>query len=548
VELNERSRAADLLHSCIGALATMEDDWSFAKAFANIGYAAAASGEHTAISRLEEQVARASQRSTQLTCWPALASALAARKSFEPAQRLLDRVLELVMDSEEDDHDVKSSLGAIADVCVQLSDVRSLQKLTEWALRASKYYQPELLQALLPPLARSGDRGTVDLVLRTFSWNRWAQRSIVLAAGAAALLQLGDSDAALSATREALEAFFKERDGAVTPGVLRHLIPVLVATGFGEGLVQISQMSAEKWPYGREWGPGVRMLLPALAALDLDEIRPRPYELFVKETGYVDQVQIDLAELHAKRGPLDKAIAAADQARSPRARAEAHLRIARALAGSGDFVRAQERLSAAVSRFPAIRGDDLLIAEMATLAARIEASPRVCWMLKQTFLRAMDQDVIDVDIGLYRNAARSAAILDDRPILDRVKAVPSVPRRPEVRAATTAALMLAFAEAGRFEESDRLKDIVHREVDDIGDVTQRSFPLLDLTQALALGGRSEDARKCMILALDCARHAGRQTFVEILSKGARVLLKNASAEAIVTAVIDVGGLWDSSTE
>ena len=170
---------------------------------------------------------------------------------------------------------------------------------------------------LLPAVAATGDRETIDLALGRFIWNRWTQRSLVLAVGTSALLKLGDPQAAKTMAREALEAFLQVTDGSVTPNVLPHLIPVLVAVGDGDGLVRLSEMPVRKWPYAREWGPGVRLLLPALARLGLDDVRPRPYQTFLREKSYFDQSQVDLAAVYAERGLYDRAVAAADEARAP---------------------------------------------------------------------------------------------------------------------------------------------------------------------------------------------------------------------------------------
>ena len=239
----------------------------------------------------------------------------------------------------------------------------------------------------------------------------------------------------------------------------------------------------------------------------------------------------------------DRAVAAADEARSPKARVKAHVRVAEVMADAGDSERARERLMAALSRFPAIRGDELLVAEMASLATKIGASPRVCWFLKQTFLRVTEADVVSVNVSQYRNASRAAAILNDSSILKRMMAVVSAARLPNTKASTGAALALALAESNRHEDLDTLKSIVHREVQDIGDVARRVGPLLDLAQAVALHGRPEDAKACVVQALDCARHSGRSSFLDVLAKAAPILLRNASAVDIATAIVDVGALW-----
>jgi tetratricopeptide (TPR) repeat protein len=492
------------------------DGWYFGNAFASVVRAAALIGDETTLRRLKEQAVRTTKKSTQFKCRSALAAAFAVRRSLGEARSLLAAALEAVLAAGPGDYDVREQLGTIADSFVLLKDESSLHLLLDFVLGADKHLQPRLLQELLPALAKAGKKAVIETALASFTWAQSAQRSRVLSAGAAALLKLGDASAAFAAAGEALEAFLQERDGAVTPDVLPQLIPVLVATNHGAGLVRLSEMGAAKWPYRREWGPGVRLLLPALAALGLDDVRPRPYEVFKSEQSFVDPAQADLAEVYAKRGLLDKAIAAADTARSPKSRAEGHLRIARVMADSGDFSGAERRLAAALSRFPAIRGDAVLIAEMALLATRIGASHRVCWTLKQTFLRSTDIDVVNIDINLYRNAARAAAQIGDASLMQRVVTTASV----------------------------RFKDIVHRAAQDTGDVTQRAGPLFDLARALSMGGRSTEAKQFMIQALDCARHAGRQVFLDMLCQAAPILLVDASAADLGKVIIDVAGFWD----
>jgi tetratricopeptide (TPR) repeat protein len=544
VELNERTRALALIDACASALQTMaDDDWKFGKAFANVVAAAGSIDDDRALERLSSEVSRVTEKTTQLTCWAALALGWGRGKSKAEAKKLLARALDVVLASEQGSRDVRESLGAIATGFGQLNDHVSLATLCEWALGGSKYEQPKLLRAILPAIAASGDRATIDLALGRFSWDRWAERSLMLAVGSSALLKLGDLQAAKTKACEALEAFLQEGDGSATPNVLPYLIPALVAVGDGNGLVQLSKMPASKWPYAREWGPGVRLLLPALARLGLDDVRPRPYQPFLSEKSYFDKSQVDLAAIYAERGLYDRAVAAADEPRSPKARAEAHVRIAEVMADSGDSERAKERLMAALSRFPAIRSDALLIAEMASLAAKIGVSPRACWILKQTFLSVTEADVVIVDVAQYRNASRAAARIGDSSILKRMMAVISASRIPNTKAATGAALALALAESNRHEDLDTLKSIVHREVQDIGDVAQRVGPLLDLAQAVALHGRPEDAKACVVQALDCARHSGRSSFLDVLAKAAPILLRDASAADIATAIVDVGALW-----
>lgn len=544
VELNERTNAVALLDACASALQSMaHDDWEFGKAFANVAAAAGSIGDDRALERLSKEVSRATEKATQLTCWVALAAARAKGKSMAEAKQLLGRALDVVLASEQGSRDVQGCLRAIATGFGELNDRRSLAALCEWALGGSKYEQSELLRALLPAVAATGDRETIDLALGRFIWNRWTQRSLVLAVGTSALLKLGDPQAAKTMAREALEAFLQVTDGSVTPNVLPHLIPVLVAVGDGDGLVRLSEMPVRKWPYAREWGPGVRLLLPALARLGLDDVRPRPYQTFLREKSYFDQSQVDLAAVYAERGLYDRAVAAADEARAPKARAEAHVRVAEVMADSGDSERARDRFMAALSRFPAIRSDALLIAKMASLATKIGASPRACWILKQTFLSVTGADVVIVDVPQYRNASRAAARIGDSSILKRMMAVVSAARLPNTKAATAAALALALAESNRHKDLDTLQGLVHREVKDIGDVVQRVGPLLDLAQALALHGRPEDARACIVQALDCARHSGRSSFLDVLAKAAPILLRDASAADIATAIVDVGALW-----
>ena len=302
VELNERTRALAMLDACASALETMEADWSFGKCFSSVAAAAGAIGDHRALERLSKEVSRVTEKATQLTCWAALALARAKRNSAAEAKELLDRALKVVLAVEQDSQDVREPLGIIATGFGELNDRRSLATLCEWALGGSKYEQPKLLQILLPAIAATGDRGTVNLALGRFVWNSWTQRSLVLAVGASALLKLGDPQAAKTMAREALEAFLQEGDGARTPNVLPHLIPVLVSVSDRDGLVQLSEMPSRKWPHTREWGPSVRLLLPALARLGLDDVRPRPYQAFLREKSYFDQSQVNLAAAYAERG------------------------------------------------------------------------------------------------------------------------------------------------------------------------------------------------------------------------------------------------------
>ncbi len=545
VQLEERPKAVDLTRALVAAVSTMDpEDWNFGRALTVVAHAACSVGDDLSLRRLKELALRPLAPATQLTCRTALASAFAQRHSIGEARNLLAPVLEAMLSFGPDDYKATDHIGPVASAFAHLKDVDSLRRLCHWALSGNKYQQPPRLEAVIPALALLGDKATIEAALTTFLWDRWSQRSRVLAAGSAALLQIGDTEAAGLRAREAVEAFLKNQDGAVTPDVLPHLIPVVVATGYKEGLVQISQMSADKWPYRREWGPGVRLLLPALAALGLDDVQPRPYKVFLSETSFVDEAKVDLAQVYAERGLVDRAVTTADEARSPAARARAHVRIASVMANAGNVSRARERLLAALSRFPAIRGDAVLVADMALLATRIGANPSVSWTLKQTFLRSTDIDVVSIDVETYRNAARAAARLEDDGLLRRATAVAAVARSPVTRAAAGAAVMLALAEAGRHEDSDKLKDIVHRDVQDVGDVTQRASPLLDMAQASALSGRAEEARGFVAQALDCTRHSGRQRLLEAVSAAASIVVRDDSAVDIGRAIVDVDSFWN----
>jgi tetratricopeptide (TPR) repeat protein len=545
VQLEERPKAIDLTRALVAAAGTMDPEgWDFARTLEDVARAAYVVGDDASLRRLKELALRPRNQSAQLKGRAAVASALAQRKSISEARNLLAPALEMMLSFGPDEYKANDYVEPIANALAHLKDLDSLRALHNWVRSANKYYQPRRVEALIPALARLGDKTTIEAALTNLVWDRRWQHSCALAAGAAALLQLGDADAATIKAREAVDAFLEETDGAVTPNVLPHLIPVLVATGHKEGLLQISQMTADKWPYRREYGPGVRLLLPALAAVGLDDVQPRPYKVFVSETSLVDEAKVDLAEVYAKRGLLDRAIAAAEEVRSPAARARAHVRIADVMARAGNTSSARERLLAALSRFPAVRGDGVLVAEMALLAIRIEINPSVPWMLKQTFLRATDIDVVSIDVASFRNAARAAARITDDALLKRVKAIVSVARSPVTRAAAGAAVMLALAETGRHDESSSLRDLVYRDVQDVGDVTLRVNPLLDMALASARLGRADEASRLVAQALDCARHSGRQTFLEVLSAAASIVVRDSSAVDIGRAIVEVDAFWD----
>jgi tetratricopeptide (TPR) repeat protein len=522
------------------------DTWQFSSSFPKVTLTAARIADDSALERLRAMAATLEGPQTQFACWSALSLALAERGRIQEATQFATPALALApaLELGRDWFCLRDHLPWLADALARTSNSAGLQRLREWILTLNPYYRGELFQALLPALGRLSDKAAIAEILASSHELRASDRSILFAAVSSMLLDAGDRDGAAQAARDALTAFEEERDGSVTPDVLPRLVPALVAIGDKDGLMGLLKMPGDKWPYPREWVPGLRLLLPALAKLGVDDPDPKGLEALIGHGSAFGEAQCDIAEAQARRGLFDQAAATAAHIHPAHCRAEAYFRLARVLAERGDSTAAEEQLLAAASNFPAIHQDTLLLGEMAVLAAEIGAAPRLRQGLKRAFLRAAEVNLVAIDADIFTSAVRPLARIGDEAALSQAAAVVDATRDLLAKARSGAALLLALAEAGRFAHIEERRKHTAQAIEQLVDITHKAVPLCHMAKALALYGRHEDAREAFLLALNAARHAGREAFFSLLQEGAGIACGLSTAAAqVADAIRAADSLW-----
>ncbi|MEO8123062.1 MAG: hypothetical protein ABI633_03355, partial [Burkholderiales bacterium] len=404
------------------------------------------------------------------------------------------------------------------------------------------------MKDLMPALALAGDVpgirrivAAVDQAATQHEWVRAFQRSVLWAAASTALYATGHADEARAAGSTALQAFEEERDGSVTPNVLPVLVPPLVQAGDRDGLLRLLHMPADRWPYQREWAPGLRLLLPALAELGVDNPRPEALErLATRATTAHAEAQCDIARALARRGETERAAATAAAIGAPLHRARAHLRIAQLLEQRGDIDGARRMLDHAAAGLPAVRADLDLMGELAAFAARIGARTRLRDELTAAFLQSARLEMLTLSADIFAHALPGLAARGETTPLERALALVEATGPAEPRARCAAALALACARAGRAAVRDRSARCARQALAGIVDPAARAVPLRDLAITSLVAGSRDQALGAFLQALAAARLGGRLAVLDVVQGASDVACEFGVAPQALAAIVYEG--------
>lgn len=374
---------------------------------------------------------------------------------------------------------LQDDLPLLAHALAEVGDTEGLYWLCDWATTSHARHNAEALSRLLPAFSKLQDEtGLVSTLQKFVDCLLGNAAPCFLPAGAAQAYQVLDDGKALRRmAREALADFDKVRDGSKTPHLPKPLVPVLVAARDKNALMQLLKSPREKWPYEHEWGPGLELILPALAELGVDEPDFHPgLKRAIKNTGKRwSDIQRAIAHAQAKRGDVGKAFSTANDIQHLKQRAQAYCGIARNLLETGARKQAAAAFDKAIELSPAILSETLLLGDMALVATALKAPKRVQSGLHMAFLSGVTEDFVSIrDFDKFATAARVLCRIGSDEGIRSAEAVLEKTTSVLARAECGAALAIASAQTGKKEQSLALAAETRKRVEALVDPQQRA--------------------------------------------------------------------------
>jgi hypothetical protein len=559
--LGDRGRARELSDAAVAAVELLgPGDWNLRAAFHAAALSAAALGDDAAVRRLAARAQRESPP-VSATLDAAVASALLLLKQDAAARVHLDRAFDVMLQT-RDSYWARTLLREVAPLLARIGNGGDLARLAEWSptLRHRSDSDPYL--SLVDAYAILRDGAAIERLVEDVASLPAYARTRVLAGASTAVLALGDRARAAVLARQALDAFMEVHDGAVTPDVLPDLVPALLGVEDRDGLLRLLRMPASKWPYPCEWVPGLRLLLPALVRLGLDDPAPKSSVALRRENEKVfSAAEGEIVEALARRGRLDDALARARTIPDGDSRAAALATIALVIGATGDGARAdavaREALAGSAglsSRVAVLSRLAVGLGRAADLAAEpgrtgdlsagpeLRGDPDMTAALRRGLVRELPTGFVTVDVTALETILPVLVKLPDAAGLARARGAIAA---AGASGPATAALVLALANAGRADDAAPLAAECERAAERIAGA-QRAIVLATLARAHTRGERHEDGRRLLQDALQAARPAGRGTVFQVLGIAASAFQERADdggLRRLHDAIQDVDAWW-----
>lgn len=405
---------------------------------------------------------------------------------------------------------------AIARTLAAAGRAETLAELRDGVLARPEPERLALLPDIIPAFSQPEDLARFESDALSLTGMRHCPRACVSGSLAFAFAQAGLTDQARMWSARALAEFDAERDGATTPTMLPHLVPMLAANRDRAGLLHLLRMPAEKRPYPREWRPLLQAVLPALAELGHIEIDSPEIAAL---RGYPEthgDVLAAIGQALVRADRLAEAKAAIALIKSDDRRAEAWLSFIPLLAARGRTREVDEILGILSGRLSSLSSLPARLGALAVAWARFGSDRHFAAFVKQRFLALPAIRLVEIDPTLLFHATRALAVIDPAGAIKNAQAVLAPCDESDQRGQAGAALARALAETGHV---DAALPLARDALAAAGHLPAAAIAALAV---FAQAGQWAEAQAAFLQALQAARPLGRDACLEVIANGARL--------------------------
>ena len=470
-----------------------------------------------------------------------LMSGFIVAKKTRRAQGISNTILDIIINADE------QSMTQLADlplILAEFGNYDGIELLYKKFVTDSKYrHKHEMISHILVAYINANHKAAaINMLNESDSWN-WRSFSKAIFWSYAALAYHNKKliKEANHSAKSALKHFEDEKDGSVTPNVLEHLVPALLAVEDRDALLGILGMRADKRPYEREYIPAWRRVFPALAQLgiyDIDEMHVNALRRGSESEYYATEGEISV--ILAEQGDMESAeirLAAIDNALF---RSAAYVKLTKLFIDRGNV---EEATIFAVRAITGLVGQTYSRSKQFCPAhpTRINLLGELALHLKQSghrgkAWRIVRRELLSSELSVSINHSdfqKSVHVLAKE---DRISDLIQTEKTLKIAAAQDkaeglVAIIEAYARARNSSELVKHLAGTKSAIMALNDVTRRAIPQARLAHSLWMCDKKELASEMLIEAFDSARVSGREKFFKVLELGSEII---ASSQGIDT--------------
>ncbi len=491
-----------------------------------------------------------------------LTSAFIIAEKPRRAARIIPDIFELL----ERNPKIYIDLSSLAFSLSKLEDRESISKLEEIIQeRLNSYVNEDFLLGVLLSYKNLGFVDKIATILKSADKKNkkggWREYLNAIAWSRAALLyhDMKMEQEASQAAEHALDFFHQELDGSVTPNILVHLVPALIAVQDKDGLLSLLNMSGSKRPYEREYVPAWRRVFPALARLGIFEIDQKHIDALRRGSqNEFDATESEIAIILAEQGHLQSALERANSITSRLHQISAYCGIAKIYAEQGNFKEVTRLAEQAIPNLIGIKNKEKayseycpvystkveLLNDFVSLLSQTGIRSEIWTVLRRALLNILKEDFIKIAMDKFRN---SIYYFTRHGQLSNIELAEKylVKAKPEDRVESYVTIVEAFAKAKLFKEVIKRISVTHTAINALADISARAVPLARLANSIWKCEKKGKARELLVDAFNFARLSGRKTFFVVVRYGKDIIASNIDIKTVINSINEIDG-WGES--